>query len=245
MISRQYRLTPAQGKQLIAFALAREAEVAEAVKHHKVLIVGGTTNAFLAREVLEQLGEKAFDGHHFFRGAVNGSAIPEEWGKFEGDVFIEKGRWLRGQSIENVIDGLSEGDLIFKGANAVHLSSRECGVLAGNPTSGTIGEIYRAAVGRRVRVIAPVGVEKRVEEPISVLYRLCGSIGAQGLRLAPSPGEAYTELDAIRALSGAKAHLIASGGILGCEGCAFFQCEGDEKQLETLDGWMNRARKKA
>lgn len=240
MKSRQYRLTPAQGKRLIALALAQDAEVLEAAQNHKVLIVGGTTNACMAQELLKALGEKEFDGRHFFRGAVNGSAIPEEWGKFEGDVFIEKGRWLRGQSIEDVIDGLTEGDLIFKGANAVHIASRECGVLAGNPTSGTIGDIYRAAVGRRVRVIAPVGVEKRVEEPISVLYRLCGSNGAQGLRLAPSPGEAYTELDAIAALSGARAHLIAAGGILGCEGCAFFQCEGTEEQLEKLDQWMKK-----
>ena len=238
MASRQYRLTPAQGKKLIALALAREPEVLQAAKEHKVLIVAGTTNAQLAQALLETLGEEGFDGRRFFRGAVNAQPIPEEWGAFGGDVVIDRGRWLRGRSIDDVIGEMKEGDLIFKGANAVHLSSGECGVLAGNPASGTIGDIYRAAVGRRVRVITPVGVEKRVEEPIAALHWLCGSTGAQGLRLAPSPGKAYTELDAVRSLSGAKAHLIAAGGILGCEGCAFFQCEGTEEQLETLDKWM-------
>ena len=240
MESRQYRLTPAQGKQLIALALAQEPEVREAMKEHRVLVVAGTTNAFLAQALLEQLGETGFDGRHFFRGAVSARSVPAEWGAFQGDVVIERGRWMRGQSIENVIGDLCEGDLIFKGANAVHLPSRECGVLAGNPTSGTLGDIYCAAVGRRVRVISPVGVEKRVEEPIADLHWVCGRAGAQGLRLAPSVGQAYTELDAIRSLSGAQAHLIAAGGILGCEGCAFFQCEGTEEQLEALDEWMTR-----
>ena len=113
-------------------------------------------------------------------------------------------------------------------------------ILAGNPTSGTMGPIYRAAVGRRVRVIVPVGVEKRVEQPIHELCQIVKCAQASGLRLAPSVGMAYTELDAIRNLTGANPHLIAAGGVCGCEGSAFFQCEGTGEQLEKLEYWLHQ-----
>lgn len=240
MRSKQIFLTPSAGKQLIAHALSQDSSVIEAMDRHMLIVVAGTTNAYLAEALLARVGETDFRKYRFFRGIIRREAIPKELGELEGDVIIHKGKWLRGKNIYDVADEMHAGDLIFKGANAVHIASGAAAVLAGNPTSGTMGAIYRAAVGRRVRVIVPVGVEKRVEQPIHELCCLCNSSQATGLRLAPSLGTAYTELDAIRALTGMTPHLIAAGGVCGCEGSAFFQCEGTDEQVEKMEYWLHK-----
>lgn len=240
MRSKQIFLSPAAGKQLIALALAQEPSVIEAMEKHTVLVVAGTTNAYLAEALLARIGDTDFEKYRFFRGIIRREAIPKEWGELEGDVIIRKGQRVRGKNIYDVADQMRAGDMIFKGANAVHLASGESAILAGNPTAGTMGPIYRAAVGRRVRVVVPVGVEKRVDRPIHELCQLVNSAEAAGLRLAPSVGMAYTELDAIRALTGTTPSLIAAGGVCGCEGSAFFQCEGNSEQLEKLEYWLRK-----
>ena len=228
MKSKQIFLSPSAGKKLIALALAQDASVLEAMEKHTVLVVAGTTNAYLAEALLARLGDTDFEKYRFFRGIIRREGIPESLGKLEGDVIIRKGERIRGKSIHDVADEMKAGDMIFKGANAVHLAT------------GTMGPIYRAAVGRRVRVIVPVGVEKRVEQPIHELCQIVNRAQASGLRLAPSVGMAYTELDAIRNLTGANPHLIAAGGVCGCEGSAFFQCEGTGEQLEKLEYWLHQ-----
>ncbi|MBQ4074515.1 MAG: hypothetical protein IJD39_04855 [Clostridia bacterium] len=240
MKSKQIFLSPSAGKQLIALALAQDASVVEAMEKHTVLVVAGTTNAYLAQALLARIGDTDFEKYRFFRGIIRREGIPESLGKLEGDVVISKGQRIRGKTIHDLADGMRAGDIIFKGANAVHLATGQSAILAGNPTSGTMGPIYRAAVGRRVRVIVPVGVEKRVEQPIHQLCQIVNSAEAIGLRLAPSVGMAYTELDAIRALTGTQPYLVAGGGVCGCEGAAFFQCQGTNEQLEKLDYWLHQ-----
>ncbi len=240
MKSKQIFLTPAAGKQLIAYALAQAPAVQEAMAHHTVLVVAGTTNAYLAKALLESMGETAFCKYRFFRGIIRREAIPASLGELDGDVIIHKGQWIHGKSIYDVADQMQVGDIIFKGANALYLPTGETAVLAGNPTSGTMGALYRAAIGRRVKVIVPVGVEKRVEKPIFELCQLCNDAQATGLRLAPSPGKAYTELDAIHALTGAKAEIVAGGGVCGCEGGVFFQCAGTGEQIGCLENWLQK-----
>ena len=56
-----------------------------------------------------------------------------------------------------------------------------------------------------------------------------------GYRLLPVPGEVFTELDALSALTGAEAHLIASGGVCGAEGSCWIAVSGNEEQEETAE----------
>lgn len=234
MKSMQISLTPAAGKKLISIGLAHQESLLTAAREHTVVIVAGTTNTYVASAMLEALGEKAFDGTHFFRGIVSGKAVPADLPEMDGDVVIEKGKRIYGKTIQEVAPTLKAGDVILKGANAVDLKTGEAAVLIGHPAGGTMTGIFEAAIGRRVQVVVPVGVEKRVEGPISQLCSLCNAPEATGVRLAPAPGSAYTEIDAIRELSGAEARLIAAGGICGCEGSAWFQCTGTREQLEKL-----------
>ena len=94
--------------------------------------------------------------------------------------------------------------------------------------------ITTAAIGRRVQVIVPVGLEKRVDAPIARLSRLCANEEGTGPRLAPLAGRVFTELDAIGALTGAQAELIAAGGVLGAEGGVYLLATGTDEQLAAL-----------
>lgn len=84
-----------------------------------------------------------------------------------------------------------------------------------------------------MRLIAPVGLEKRVLEDVHVLARRCNAADAEGPRLLPFPGEVFTELDAIKLLTGAEACLIAGGGIYGAEGAAWIGVSGDEAHIQA------------
>jgi len=232
MKSIQFSLTPAGGKRLIALGLKQNAELLEALQSHTVAIVAGTTNGYIARELLSLVGEEGFTGSHFFRGIVSGRPVPSDLPPMEGDVIIENGKWIRGKTIQEAAPAMKAGDIILKGANAVDLKTAEAAVLIGHPEGGTLASIWQASVGRRVRIIVPVGVEKRVDGPISELCALCNAPEAAGVRLAAAPGKAYTEMDAVRELSGAEVRLIAAGGVCGYEGIAWFQCTGTEEQLE-------------
>lgn len=234
MKSIQISLTPAAGKQLIALALAQNEALLSAAKEHTVVIVAGTTNTYIAKAVLAAIGEEGFTGRHFFRGIVSGKPIPADLPEMDGDVVIEKGKWIHGTTIQEVAPTLKAGDIILKGANAVDLKTGDAAVLIGHPAGGTLAGIFEASIGRRVQVMVPVGVEKRVDGPLSDLCRLCNDPEATGVRLAPAPGKAYTELDAIRELTGAEAKLIAGGGICGYEGIAWFQCTGTDEQLAKV-----------
>ena len=77
----------------------------------------------------------------------------------------------------------------------------------------------------------PVGLEKRVEEPIAALAAIANSSEADGPRLFPLPGRTFTELDAIAALTGARPKLLAAGGALGAEGCVWLAVSGTDEQI--------------
>ena len=62
----------------------------------------------------------------------------------------------RRQAIEVLRDSLL--DVILKGANALDVGARRAAVLIGNPDGGIAGAVVPAVVGRRVRLIVPVGL---------------------------------------------------------------------------------------
>ena len=121
--------------------------------------------------------------------------------------------------------------MIMKGANALYLPGGEAGVLIGHPQGGTVIPTITAEIGRRVSVVVPVGLEKRVEEPIAALAAIANSSEADGPRLFPLPGRTFTELDAIAALTGARPKLLAAGGALGAEGCVWLAVSGTDEQI--------------
>jgi hypothetical protein len=242
---KHFILTPAAGKRVIGKAMAKHAAVVKGLKQNTIVIVAGTTNGYVAEEVLSALGqEKEFKRNRFHRGIVLPPAHPEnhpgrfyDESKFPGDVIIRKGEFQKGKTIFDVIDELREGDVILKGANAVDLIQRRAAVLIGAPKAGTIGASLPASIGRRVKLIIPVGVEKRIFENLDELAAKMNEPGLKGPRLFPVTGEIFTELDAIHLLTGAQASLVAAGGVCGAEGSVWLTVCGkpaQEKAAENL-----------
>jgi hypothetical protein len=235
---KQFVITPAAGKRLIGKAIAKHGAVTEALKKGTVVIVAGTTNGYVAEEILSALGQaKEFKRNRFYRGIILPPNHPttstgrlSDHSKFPGDVVIRDGVFQKGKTIFDVVDDLREGDVILKGANAVDLIQRRAAILIGDPKAGTIGVSQQAAVGRRVRLILPVGLEKRVYGILDELAAKMNAPGTQGPRLFPVPGEIFTELDAIALLTGAEAELVAAGGVCGAEGSVWLIVSGKPAQ---------------
>ena len=235
---KQFVVTPSAGKRLIAKAIAAHPAVSHALKNGTVVIVAGTTNGYVAEEILKALGISAgFSRKRFFRGITlpPGSALTSEGrlsdeSKFPGDVVISNGKWLKGKSLFDVVDELKKGDVILKGANALDMKKKQAAILIGHPKAGTIAVALQAVLGRRVRLIIPVGLEKRVNGDLFCLAEKVNTPGAEGFRLFPVPGEVFTEIEAVQLLTGAAAELIAGGGVCGAEGSCWLTISGTQEQ---------------
>jgi len=234
----QFALTPAAGKRLIAKATARHPAVRAALAERTVAIIAGTTNGYVAEEILSDLGQGGdFCRQRFFRGvtlppkkAADAADNLAPASDFPGDVVIVKGVWQKGKTLFDVLDNIGEGDIILKGANAVNLAQRQAAILIGHPKGGTIIAALQAVVGRRAHLILPVGLEKRISAPLSEVAQRLNIPGAAGWRFMPAPGEIITEIEALRLLSGAEAELIAGGGVGGAEGAIWLAIRGSQDE---------------
>lgn len=240
---KQFVITPAAGKRLIGKALATHSAIRSALDSGTVVVVAGTTNGYVAEEIFVTIGIAAdFRRRRFFRGitlpplrpTTGTGRLPDE-SEFPGDVVIVNGVWQKGKTIFDVVDDLKEGDVILKGANALDLSRKRAAILIAHPKAGTIGVALQAVTGRRVRLILPVGLEKRVTGDLDMLAKSLNAPGAHGTRLLPVPGQTFTEIDAINLLTGASAELLAGGGVCGAEGSVWLGISGEPKQEEAAE----------
>jgi hypothetical protein len=240
---KQFLITTSAAKRLIAKALANYPAILSALKNGTLVIVAGTTNGYIAEEILKtQKISNDFSRKHFFRGitlppnktvTVEGRLADES--KFQGDVVITKGVWQKGKTIAHVVDSLKEGDVILKGANALDLERKQAAILIGHPKAGTIGLALPAVLGRRVKLIIPVGLEKRINGDLYALAEKLNEPSAGGYRLLPVPGQVFTELDAVNFLTGANAELISAGGVCGAEGSCWLAVTGTKEQEDAAE----------
>jgi len=240
-----YVITPAAGKRLIGKAIARHPAVQAAMSSGTLVIVAGTTNGYVAEEVLGAMGESAtFSRHGFYRGITlppvrpDTAPKPADAASFPGDVVIVNGKRIQGKTIADIADTLKEGDVIVKGANALDLGSRRAAVLIGDTRGGTTALAMQAVVGRRVRLIVPVGLEKRIATDVDQLAARVNAPGSTGPRLYPLIGEVVTELEAVQTLTGATAELMAGGGVCGAEGSVWLGIDGTPEQMEAADALL-------
>jgi hypothetical protein len=235
---KQLILTVNAGKRLIGKALAVHSEIRNILTRGTIVIIAGTTNGYIAEEILAAIGEtRSFKKERFFRGITlsphyevsKSGRLTDESG-FPGDVVIQNGVWLKGKTINDVAGDLKEGDIILKGANALDLPNKRAAILIGNPNGGTTIPILQALIGQRIRLILPVGLEKRISGNLDELANKINTPGGKGWRLLPVPGEVFTEIEALEQLSGAKSEIFAAGGICGAEGSVWLLVNGTPDQ---------------
>jgi hypothetical protein len=218
---------------LIGKGMAQHPEIQRVLKKGTLLIIAGSTNGYVAEEILTQIGQAdGFSRIGFRRGVTvpKGAKLPKT--APTGDVVIVDGEWQQGKHVFDVAADLKTGDVVLKGGNAFDPFG-QAAVQIGHPAGGTAMAVAPSIIGRRVRLIVPIGLEKRVFTDVNELALRVNDPSAQGTRLMPLPGDIFTELDAIHLLTGAEPTLLAGGGILGAEGSAWLGIDGTEEQVDA------------
>ncbi len=237
-------LTPAESKRLIAKGVRKLEEVERALEHGTIIIGLGTTNAYIAEELLSAEGREV-DKERFAAGVITdkGTCIvpKEERGR---DVILIDGK-LTDISFEEALEGMGADDVFIKGANALDATGRTAGILMANTAGGTIGSALGRVMARGVNFIIPVGIEKTIPYPITEAARHIGigrfykSVG-RPVGLMPVHGKIITEIEALKILGASNAYPIAAGGVNGGEGSVVICAEGREEQMDSLMQFITR-----
>jgi len=228
-------LTVAEGKRLIAKGVAALPAVQQAMQSGIVAVTKGTTNAYVAEELL---------GVHIAKGAyVLGRTVPAK--ADTSSVFsagIPEIIFVNGQqsdvTLKDVVLQMKRGDVVIKGANALNYETGIAGLLVGHPEGGTLGTIIGSAYGKGLHLVIPVGLEKEIAEDIQDLAELINAepeVSREGMpALWPVQGEIVTEIEALELLTGVEAHQIGAGGVCGAEGGIWLGVWGDEEQIAAV-----------
>lgn len=227
-------LTVAQGKRLIARAVAQLPAVRQALSQGMLAIGRGTTNAYVAEEIL---------GHPIPKGEyVAGRTLPPGvpvsrlgTGQYP-DIVLRNGQPVDDMTIAEAVRAMKPGDVMIKGGNALNYAQQVVGVLIGHPTGGTCGDNYGTIISRKIELILPIGLEKLIYQDIAALSRISRDPNVHPdsavYSLYPLTGTIVTEIEAMRQLCGVNAELMSAGGVAGAEGAVWLWLEGDKPALD-------------
>jgi hypothetical protein len=232
-------LTPAESKRLIGKAVANMQEVNRALEEDKIVIGHGSTNVYVAEELLgkEKVSE-LFNRDTYLSGVTVRGTLCTTVGEEKGPIlFINRG------SVEPPAPTMSEmlrefgrHSVFIKGANAVDPKGNAAAFMA-HPEGGTIGWAMGIIMARGIHLIVPVGLEKLIPS-IEKAVPLCGQRTldyCQGLRVGLMPlsgAKVVTEIEALKFLAGVQSTQVASGGCSGSEGAVTLVAEGDNPSVE-------------
>jgi len=226
--------TPSEAKRLIGKAVAMMEPVRESLKKGTIVICLGTTNAYVAEEII---GRRIEEKGMFSMGVITpeGTCISNSDHRLK-EMVVSKGK-VTELGIKDVIEKLNPSDVFIKGANAIDPWGN-AGVYLGSAVGGTMGMSIGVLLARGVKVIVPVSLEKCVPYAISDLVPRLGNqrfLNSMNLPVGmmPIPGEVVTEIEAVNTLYGCECLPIGGGGINGGEGSRCYLIEGDKESVRA------------
>jgi hypothetical protein len=234
IVQAQIVLTVSESKRLIAKAVAQMPIVKNALKNGIVIIAKGTTNTYVAEEIL---GKKIPHGAY-----VLGRTFPEKGRKrladvkSIGEVVLVNGKHREDLSLAEAVRMLKPGDVVIKGANALDYENKLAAVIVGSSSAGTTGKILPYVGARKAHLVIPVGLEKQVAgSPIEIVKKMREPI--ESLNDIPSmfllTGHIVTELEALELLADVSVFQAAAGGIGGAEGSVRLVCRGPRQKVQN------------
>jgi hypothetical protein len=228
-------LTPAESKRLIAKAVKEMSEIKAALKKGMIIIIGGTTNAYVA----EELTGKKVDKFWFAAGRITNRELGANDPERRINPFVLKNGKLAAMTPNEALQKFTADDVYIKGANAVDANGN-AGVLMSNEKGGTIGAAMGILNARGSNLIVPVGLEKLVPSVIEAAKK-CGQKRikyATGDKVGMMPlvnAKVVTEVQAVDILfgnSGVNATHMASGGVAGSEGAVVLILAGPNQGVK-------------
>ncbi len=231
-VSMLIALTPSESKRLIAKAVAVLPEVKRALEKGLIIIARGTTNTFVAEEIM---GISIEPKSEYCRGCIVGGELRVNMKRGGNDFVLRRGK-VDDIRPQEAIKEFTQDDIFIKGASAID-SSGQAAVLVAGTEAGTIGYALPTLTARAAHLIVPVGLEKLVPS-VTQASQKCGvfrfkySIGLPCALVPLVNAKVVTEIQAFEALTGASATHVASGGIGGSEGTVVLALEGSEDNIE-------------
>ena len=230
-------LTVAESKRLIARSLKHLPLLTRALNEGIVAVAKGTTNGYVAEELLGHGISKTdyctgvTKPSHGGDSAATANKLP--------DLVLREGEVLEDVSATEIVSEMGAGGVFIKGANAINYDRGQAGILIGHPTGGTIGAAIGTVVARRATLLIPVGLEKHIPGDLHELYAALTRVadGGSGPTLWPVDGRLFTEIEALKLqMSGGSAALIGAGGIAGAEGSVRISVWGTPEHISRARG---------
>jgi len=237
-----FSFTPAESKRLIAKAVAELPEVKRALKEGTIIIARGTTNAFVAEEILgTSIDKTCYAVGVVTNGELNATAPHTRMKPF----IIRKGEVVD-MELPEAVRGFREEDVFIKGANAIDMNGNAAIFVAGE-TGGTLGQVFPFVIPRGAHLIVPAGLEKLIPSVLEAavkcgIFRFKYSTGLPAGLVPLINAKVITEIQALGILAGVKATHIASGGIGGSEGTVVLSLEGEEGGIEKALSLMKEVK---
>lgn len=237
-----FTLTSSESRRLIAKAVVQMPEFKAAWKNAYVLLAGGTSNAFIAQELL---GRDAVDPALCTVGISTDGMLcvtnPDSRKSFPNVFF--KGE---AQPEKTLADGLNDyhpETVFIKGANAVDKDGF-VGVITSGFDGGTIPHVIGTVTSKGLKYITPVGLEKLVFS-VRDSAKALGGASHIDISMGADPGmyclgntTVITEIQAIKILFSCEASLVCCGGVGGNEGAVTLTADGDEEKIKVLTDFL-------
>src|SRR5574340_1240426 len=219
-------LNPSESKRLVAKAVAQLPEVQAALKRGRLIIGNGTTNAYVAEELLGSQVSK----WRFAAGVIAESKLAVTDGATRLAPFaLKQGQPYPGGWVE-LLKEFGRDDVFIKGGNALDVEGN-VGVLLASPVGGTVGQMVGIVAARGAHLIVPIGLEKLIPD-VPEAARHCGLASTDWTDGLPSGmavlsnAQVVTEIEALELLAGVDVWHVASGGVNGSEGAVTLAVEG-------------------
>ncbi len=231
-----FTLIPSESRRLIAKAVVQMKEVKTAWKKAYIILGGGTTNGYVAQELL---GKKDLEPEKFTAGTSTHRVLcvtdPEK--RLPIPIILYKG----GLSSKTVLEALQDfhsETVIIKGANAIDPEGN-VGIITSGFDGGTFAQTYGPASSQGFKYIFPVGLEKMVASVKEATawtgaktfdYTMGADFGMYCV--APVRGKVVTEIEALKILSGVEGRHVASGGVGESAGAVVLIVEGTTENVK-------------
>ena len=230
-------LTSEEGKDLIGRAVARLPQVLKARSSGRLVITGGTTCRYVAKDMLgTDPGRESF-AVGWIQGGELGETPAD--GRGPGPIFFDGADAQRGWP-GPILEKFQAGDVYIKGANAIDPAGNT-GILMASPVGGTIGAALAIVYARGAELIIPVSLQKLIPSIPAVGGKLGhGKVDrVMGTKVGYMPimaeySTVVTEITAMQHLYGLQATMIAAGGVDDAVGSVTLHVEGEATGIDRL-----------
>ena len=231
-----FTLKSSESRRLIAKGVVEMPEVKEAWEKAYVLLAGGTTNAYIAQELMgtdEYRPELCTVG--LSTNGVLCNTAPDSRKPFPAVYF--KGEPQPDKTLPDGLFDFHKETVVIKGANAIDPEGN-VGVITSGFDGGTIPNIIGPVTSNGLKYIAPVGLEKLVP----CVKDSCKAVGAKRIDISMgadfgmyhiATAIPFTEIDALKLLFGVETTLVAAGGVGGNQGAVVLAVDGEEDAVNS------------